>query len=50
METKVATKDGGEAPLADHLWTVADMVTVLEEWESRQPHEKVGRKPKEKSK
>lgn len=33
-----------EAGLTDKLWTLADMVAVLEEWESRQPKEKVGRK------
>jgi IS1 family transposase len=35
-----------EAGVTDHLWTLTDMVTVLEEWEARRPHEKVGRKPR----
>jgi len=34
MEAKVTTK----------LWSMSDMLDVLEEWESRQPREKVGRK------
>jgi len=34
-----------QAGLTDKLWSLADMVAVLEEWESRQPvGEKVGRK------
>lgn len=33
-----------QAGLTDVLWSLADMVAVLEEWESRQPKEKVGRK------
>jgi len=35
-----------EAKVTDRLWTLADMVAVLEEWEAQQPHAKVGRKPK----
>jgi IS1 family transposase len=37
-----------EAKVTERLWSLADMVTVLEEWEAQQPHEKVGRKPKAK--
>lgn len=33
-----------EAGVTTTLWTLADMVAVLEEWEARQPHRKVGRK------
>jgi IS1 family transposase len=35
-----------EAGVTNRLWTLSDMVTVLDEWEAQQPHEKVGRKPK----
>lgn len=35
-----------EAKLTDHVWTMEDFVGVADEWEARQPHEKVGRKPK----
>ncbi len=46
MEAKMIGPDGKEKAVTDYLWTLADMVAVLEEWESRQPHKKVGRKPK----
>ncbi|MGD0947792.1 MAG: helix-turn-helix domain-containing protein [Candidatus Binatia bacterium] len=46
MEAKTIGPDGKEKAVTDHLWTLADMVAVLEEWEARQPHEKVGRKLK----
>jgi IS1 family transposase len=44
MEAKVIGPDGKEKAVTNHLWTLADMVAVLEEWEARQPHKKVGRK------
>ena len=34
------------AGVTDTLWDMGDMLRVVEEWEARQPHEKVGRKPK----
>ena len=34
------------AGVVDTLWDMGDMLHVVEEWEARQPHEKVGRKPK----
>jgi IS1 family transposase len=36
------------AGVTEKLWNLSDMVTVLDEWEARQPHAKVGRKPKAK--
>jgi IS1 family transposase len=35
-----------EAKVTDHLWTMAEIVEIASEWEAKQPHEKVGRKPK----
>jgi len=46
MEAKMIGPDGKERAVTDHAWTLADMVATLEDWETRQPHAKVGRKPK----
>jgi IS1 family transposase len=46
MEAKMIGPDGKEKAVTDHLWTLVDMVAVLDEWEARQPHAKVGRKSK----
>lgn len=34
------------AGVVDRLWDMGDMLHVVEEWEAKQPHAKVGRKPK----
>jgi hypothetical protein len=34
-----------EAKVVNKLWSFADMLDVLEGWESRQPRAKVGRQP-----
>jgi len=49
MEAKMIGPDGKEKAVTDHAWTLADIVTVLQEWEAHQPHAKVGRKPGQKS-
>lgn len=33
------------AGVTDRLWSVHDLIEVIDAWEARQPHEKVGRKP-----
>jgi IS1 family transposase len=34
------------AGVVDRLWDMGDMLRVVEDWEAKQPHAKVGRKPK----
>lgn len=34
------------AGVVDRLWDMGDLLRVVEEWEAKQPHAKVGRKPK----
>jgi hypothetical protein len=34
------------AGLVDTLWTIGDLVAIVNEWEAKQPRKKVGRKPK----
>lgn len=35
-----------DAGLVEKLWTIADLVAIVNEWEAKQPRKKVGRKPK----
>jgi hypothetical protein len=34
------------AGVVDTLWSMGDMLRIVEEWEAKQPQQKPGRKPK----